>query len=56
MKHLKGVNRNQILMASTDTFVGLKPGEAAKAGVFDFSHHNLNFIRDALLGLLKENK
>lgn len=54
----KRVHKNllHLLMASTDTFVGLKPGEAAKAGAFDFSHHNLNFIRDALLALLKENK
>ena len=40
-----------IVLTGTDSFVGMKIGEAAQAGCFDFSHDKLNFLQNALLRL-----
>ncbi len=46
-------NKLHTYFSSTDSFVGMKIGEAAKAQCFDFSHVNLDFLKNAVIDLLK---
>ena len=38
-------------LSGTDSFVGMKIGEASKAKCFDFSNHALDFLKNAILQL-----
>ena len=44
-------NKLHAYLSGTDSFVGMKIGEAAQAGCFDFSHVKLDFLQKALLRL-----
>lgn len=44
-------NKLHAYLSGTDSFVGMKIGEAAQAGCFDFSHTALDFLQEALLRL-----
>ncbi len=45
-------NKLHTYFSSTDSFVGMKIGEAAKAQCFDFSHVNLDFLKNAVIDLI----
>lgn len=44
-------NKLHACLSETDSFVGMKIGEAAQAGCFDFSQGKLDFLQNALLRL-----
>lgn len=44
-------NRLHAYLSGTDSFVGMKIGEASKAKCFDFSSHALDFLKNAILQL-----
>lgn len=44
-------NKLHACLFGTESFVGMKIGEAAQAGCFDFSYDKLNFLQNALLRL-----
>lgn len=52
-KNFRTFHKNKLhaYLSGTDSFVGMKIGEAAQAGCFDFSHVKLNFLQNALLRL-----
>lgn len=57
-KNFRTLHKNKLhaYLSGTDSFVGMKIGEAAQAGCFDFSHTALNFLQKALLRLQIEGK
>lgn len=52
-KNFRTLHKNKLhaYLSGTDLFVGMKIGEAAQAGCFDFSHTALDFLKEALLRL-----
>lgn len=52
-KNFRTLHKNKLhaYLSGTDSFVGMKIGEAAQAGCFDFSHTALDFLQEALLRL-----
>lgn len=44
-------NKLHAYFSGTDRFVGMKIGEAAKAGCFDFSHQKLDALKDMLIAM-----
>lgn len=44
-------NKLHAYFSGTDRFVGMKIGEAAKAGCFDFSHPKLDALKDMLIAM-----